>query len=687
MKRDKVFTFLWSFLLSFCISLGAVGCLITAFKMHVSLPMAALWCAGGALFCSISYSLPLGPLPPSAFCLVCGLLWHQGALQVSTESLLYRLSRQYHNAYDWDIIKLNHLTADEMEMQLGLVIFLLGVLIAMGISWSLCRKRPSVFGMLPAITLLCACLVVTDTVPSMGFLYLLLTGVLLMLLTGAVRYQDPARGNRLTAWLAIPVALSLLILMAAIPANNYQGKEFPRKLVDQVMDSEPVARLFGHASEVGTTGSSVDSSIVNLKSVGVRLESNSEIMHVLTDYSGNLYLRGRGLDAYDGVSWSDSGTDYSQLNWPAKDSLKDGGEVMITTRYAHRMLYLPYYVQSVNTSSVSRGLENEKKLNQYSFSCKQFSKEDPLYLQSTVKPHSEDFSQYTHLTEEVKAWAVPLVQQITAGKDSVYEKAQAIREYVRSSARYDTGTYRMPSGSSDFARWFLEDSDTGYCVHFATATTVLLQAAGIPARYVTGYTLFVSATRPAVVRSKDAHAWAEYWLPGYGWVILESTPPEDAPPPTQAITEATEETQIATEPTTPSTPKPTEGSQPSSPEAPSITRFFKALWIIPILLAVIGLVFSQRALRLHLRKKRLQKASPNETALAYWQETVYLAHLAKEMPDKALFELAQKAKFSQHTITEEELAAFESSLAENYGKLKKRSVFHQIYYRLILVVY
>ena len=57
---------------------------------------------------------------------------------------------------------------------------------------------------------------------------------------------------------------------------------------------------------------------------------------------------------------------------------------------------------------------------------------------------------------------------------SVEEMAAAIADYVRQSASYDLMTDRMPADQTDFAIWFLEEGTTGYCVHFATAATMLL---------------------------------------------------------------------------------------------------------------------------------------------------------------------------------------------------------------------
>ncbi len=67
---------------------------------------------------------------------------------------------------------------------------------------------------------------------------------------------------------------------------------------------------------------------------------------------------------------------------------------------------------------------------------------------------------------------------------------------------------------------FLFDSRRGFCEHYATSFVTLMRLAGIPARVVTGYQ--GGEINPLgnylIVRQSDAHAWAEVWLEGLGWV-------------------------------------------------------------------------------------------------------------------------------------------------------------------------
>ena len=95
--------------------------------------------------------------------------------------------------------------------------------------------------------------------------------------------------------------------------------------------------------------------------------------------------------------------------------------------------------------------------------------------------------------------------------------------------RLRTGGYRYtlqpgvygPHSADEF--WF--DRKAGFCEHFASSFVILMRAMGIPARVVTGYQ---GGERNAidnfwVVRQSDAHAWAEVWLAGQGWVRVDPT--------------------------------------------------------------------------------------------------------------------------------------------------------------------
>jgi transglutaminase-like putative cysteine protease len=71
---------------------------------------------------------------------------------------------------------------------------------------------------------------------------------------------------------------------------------------------------------------------------------------------------------------------------------------------------------------------------------------------------------------------------------------------------------------------FLFETREGFCEHYASALTVLLRAAGLPARVVMGYQ--GGELNPMggyyIVRQSDAHAWTEVWLENEGWVRVDA---------------------------------------------------------------------------------------------------------------------------------------------------------------------
>jgi transglutaminase-like putative cysteine protease len=86
-------------------------------------------------------------------------------------------------------------------------------------------------------------------------------------------------------------------------------------------------------------------------------------------------------------------------------------------------------------------------------------------------------------------------------------------------------TLNPPLLGADIVDEFLFDTRRGFCEHFAAAFVFALRAAGVPARVVAGYQ--GGEINPVdgylVVRQYDAHAWAEVWIAGRGWVRIDPT--------------------------------------------------------------------------------------------------------------------------------------------------------------------
>lgn len=70
---------------------------------------------------------------------------------------------------------------------------------------------------------------------------------------------------------------------------------------------------------------------------------------------------------------------------------------------------------------------------------------------------------------------------------------------------------------------FMFETREGYGMHFATAYALMMRAAGIPARVVSGYHggLYMFLIERVYVTEADSHAWVEIWLDDYGWVRMD----------------------------------------------------------------------------------------------------------------------------------------------------------------------
>lgn len=94
----------------------------------------------------------------------------------------------------------------------------------------------------------------------------------------------------------------------------------------------------------------------------------------------------------------------------------------------------------------------------------------------------------------------------------------------------ENATYRLdspvPGPGEDAVDRFLFVDRVGFCEQFAAAEVLLLRAAGIPARFVTGLAHGIDGRDGRrTFRQKDLHAWVEVFHPGAGWVSSDPTPP------------------------------------------------------------------------------------------------------------------------------------------------------------------
>lgn len=242
-------------------------------------------------------------------------------------------------------------------------------------------------------------------------------------------------------------------------------------------------------------------------------------------------------------------------------------------------------------------------------------------------------------------------------------------------------------------------------MHFATSAALLLRYCGVPARYVTGYTVSAAEGEWTPVTEDDAHAWVEYY-DGAQWLVLDPTPadlsadtPETSPEPDTAEPEPTPDVQpdIPQQPETPSTAVSTSNTgghdAPQTTTAPGSAAGKSGVWRTVLfwvlgILAAAAMWFGYRILRLAGRSTQLSRGNLNRQAVMHFRHLRFLSKLAGcEVPPE-LEALALKAKFSQHRLTPQELAPLKAHCdALTHELTQEKRPWKRFLYRMVYVIY
>ncbi|NOY63860.1 MAG: transglutaminase domain-containing protein [Nitrospirae bacterium] len=107
-----------------------------------------------------------------------------------------------------------------------------------------------------------------------------------------------------------------------------------------------------------------------------------------------------------------------------------------------------------------------------------------------------------------------VAEQIIRGKKRILEKARAVYDWVVEN------TYRDPNVRG-CGRGIVEETlarRSGKCADISSVFVALARAAGVPAREVFGLRLAKEAEKDM---TGGYHCWAEFYLPGTGWVPVD----------------------------------------------------------------------------------------------------------------------------------------------------------------------
>ena len=289
--------------------------------------------------------------------------------------------------------------------------------------------------------------------------------------------------------------------------------------------------LWGLPEDVGgaTTGLSEEmspgriSQLSNNDAVAFRVKFKD----VIPD-SSELYWRGPVLWRFDGVRWDAPKSELSLRLETEHEKFGSAVDYLLTLEpHQQRWVFaldlpdrLPYKTRmSSELQVLSLGIID--KVTRYEF------RSHTKYRIETDTP--QNVQRYLTLPANISPRSRELVRgwmRDSSNKTQIVQRALA---YFRDQEFYYSRT--PPLLFDDPVDEFLFQTRKGYCEHYASAFTVMMRQAGIPARVVTGY--LGGEMNPLsdymLVRQSDAHAWSEVWLEQQGWLRVDPTsmiPPE-----------------------------------------------------------------------------------------------------------------------------------------------------------------
>ena len=677
MHRAKlhIATVLMALLMAVLISFSTVMCMVDAFVLSCN-TLQLLAVCGIAAVISTCAMIPRRTWFMTLLALVCylaALIWQQQPLEESIAGFLFHVTTEYALCFDG-------VTVLGQEGSAFLLMAAVAVPLTWITAWVVCRQGNAGFVALACAPVLVLCLVIVDVSPIF-WLVLLTFGLMILFLTQSVRERSANEAARLAWWLVLPTTILITSLTVLWPPADYVRADWSQTM--QVL-AEQQFKLETITQQVFSEEPRWDSSLreVNLNTVGPKTLTGREVLQCRAP-ENQYYLRGVSLGVYENNRWQAiPQSDYLAQNFDRVPKLLGNGTMsllQVRTNSTEDLLYTPYFTDSVPTEAEyvdDAYVKNTADLKEYAVQYLP----DPLGAGDLPTGYAEFvYDYYTRVPEELKpAYARVLTEK---GWDTM-DSAVGIAALVRNSAEYDLNTPRVPT-DADFVLYFLEESNRGYCVHFASATVMLLRMQGIPARYVTGYSVKGEADQWITVTEDDAHAWVEYYVDGMGWMPLDPTPaadPTEPEPEPEPDEDEPEEEQPPEEPPEPEEEKkePPVPAAPVQPVRQEIPREY--LWFLT-LPAAIFLILLHRSLTLRRRRKRCTQGHPNKRALFLWRYLLSLSKACGRKPEEDLLHLAEKARFSQHTLTEDELSTLQTAAETRIAILRTYPAWKRLWYR------
>lgn len=385
-------------------------------------------------------------------------------------------------------------------------------------------------------------------------------GVFLLVLTHIFRNKKQETAERIIMILSVPLVALTLLTGLIFPEKKYKQDDLAIKLLSSIQEridrTGPLGEMldkalygFRNSNAKGEydSFSPLYATTTNLNYIGPFRPPQTEVLKVLKsknpDYSGNfaafdsndVYLKIESFDKYEDNKLSSTSIWSKPYNSDYDPVYVDAPYgITVTPLRSSAVDIVPYYtdfyhLRTASHTSVNPYNTTRDKTFYYASSplpvktgniYSEAYLENYVYKEALKVPHATESA--LTMSGKLPEWYMEVYMGHIEMSDA--DKVRGVTEFVRNLHPYDKDT-DYPPEEVDFVPWFVSEGETGICVHYAATTMILLRMIGVPARYVRGYidTRSYNNTESTVYASQ-AHAWFEFFVPEYGWIMGDSTP-------------------------------------------------------------------------------------------------------------------------------------------------------------------
>ena len=301
---------------------------------------------------------------------------------------------------------------------------------------------------------------------------------------------------------AVPFMLAMFILFPRLPGPLWSIPEDSNQAISGLSDSM-------------TPGSI--SQLIRSDEVAFRVKYKN-----LVPEKNDLYWRGPVLTTFNGRTWKQT-TGQNQVG-RGSVQYKGNNTTYTITLEPHNQTWLfalemPVELPAnsfLNSNHTLTARKNVSNLYQYNITSYTRYLINPYLTRAEYK---ENLQLPDDFNPETSALAKSIQQKIT---DKTKRVNYVLEQYRQQNFKYTLSPPLLGHHSIDE---FLFKSRSGFCEHYAGSFVYLMRLLDIPARVVLGYQggEYNQLGEYMIIKQSDAHAWAEVWLSGRGWVRIDPT--------------------------------------------------------------------------------------------------------------------------------------------------------------------